>query len=89
VLTGADPAVIVFGPCGFTPEQTVAELPAVTAAIPGWADLAAVRAGRVFVVDGPSYFNRPGPRVVEGAEILAGILAARPDPGQAVRWPIG
>ncbi|MFG2050766.1 hypothetical protein ACGFIW_25455 [Micromonospora sp. NPDC048935] len=28
---------------------------------------------------GPAYFNRPGPRVVDGAEILAGILAGRPD----------
>jgi iron complex transport system substrate-binding protein len=88
-LAEADPAVIVFGPCGFSPQQTLRELPAVAAAVPGWAELAAVRGGRVFVVDGPSYFNRPGPRVVDGAEILAGIVAGRPDPGHVVRCSIG
>ncbi|MGY0055223.1 hypothetical protein ACWY4P_01370 [Streptomyces sp. LZ34] len=34
----------------------------------------AVRAGRVWVLDGPSYFDRPGPRVVRGAEVLAHVL---------------
>jgi iron complex transport system substrate-binding protein len=33
-----------------------------------------VQAGRVFVTDGDQYFNRPGPRIVESAEILAEIL---------------
>ena len=31
----------------------------------------AVQAGRVYVTDGNQHFNRPGPRVVESAEILA------------------
>jgi iron complex transport system substrate-binding protein len=39
-----------------------------------WKDLRAVRAGRVFVADGNAYFNRPGPRLVDSAEILAEIL---------------
>ncbi|MDI1464041.1 cobalamin-binding protein [Catellatospora sp. KI3] len=73
-VAGLDPDVIVVGPCGFAPEQTRAEL-AVLADSPGWADLAAVRSGRVHVVDGPAYFNRPGPRVVDGAELLARLLA--------------
>jgi iron complex transport system substrate-binding protein len=33
-----------------------------------------VREGRVFLVDGNQYFNRPGPRLVESLEILAEIL---------------
>ena len=33
-----------------------------------------MRAGRVFVTDGNRYFNRPGPRLVESAEILAELL---------------
>jgi iron complex transport system substrate-binding protein len=33
-----------------------------------------VRAGRVYVADGNAYFNRPGPRIVESLEILAGCL---------------
>ncbi|MFF0154535.1 ABC transporter substrate-binding protein [Micromonospora sp. NPDC005203] len=78
VVADLAPEVVVFGPCGFTPERTFDEL-SVAAAQPGWADLPAVRQGQVWVVDGPAYFNRPGPRVVDGAEILAGILAGRPD----------
>jgi iron complex transport system substrate-binding protein len=70
------PEVVVFGPCGFTPERTIAELD-VARGWPGWADLPAVRTGQVWVVDGPAYFNRPGPRVVDGAEILAAAFAGR------------
>jgi iron complex transport system substrate-binding protein len=70
------PDVVVFGPCGFTPERTIAELD-VARGWPGWADLPAVRNGQVWVVDGPAYFNRPGPRVVDGAEILAAVFAGQ------------
>ena len=34
----------------------------------------AVRDGRVYVVDSPAYFSRPGPRIVQGLEILAQII---------------
>jgi iron complex transport system substrate-binding protein len=89
ILPDRDPDVIVFGPCGFEPAKTVSELPDLVRAIPGWAGLAAVRTNQVWIVDGPSYFNRPGPRVVDGAEILAGIFAGRPDTSHCLRWPIG
>jgi iron complex transport system substrate-binding protein len=69
----AAPDAIVLMPCGMAIERTLGELGAVTSR-PGWDDLPAVRAGRVFVVDASSYFNRPGPRVVRGAEILFGLL---------------
>ncbi|MEV6539525.1 cobalamin-binding protein [Streptomyces sp. NPDC051665] len=72
-VRAARPDVILVLPCGFPPERTLreAELPT---GLPGWAELPAVRDGRVWVVDGPSYFNRPGPRVVRGAEVLAHVL---------------
>ena len=41
---------------------------------PDWFNLRAVRAGHVYVTDGNSYFNRPGPRLVESAEMLAEML---------------
>jgi iron complex transport system substrate-binding protein len=41
---------------------------------PEWSELRAVREGRVYLTDGNAYFNRPGPRLVESAEILAEIL---------------
>jgi len=72
-LVAADPDVILLMPCGFTIAQGLADLPQL-AARRGWPDLRAVRAGQVFVIDGHHYFNRPGPRLVESAEIIAEIL---------------
>jgi iron complex transport system substrate-binding protein len=76
-LMAADPDAIVLMPCGFRIAQTLADLPALTGR-DGWADLSAVRGGRVFAADGHHFFNRPGPRLVESAEILAACLQPRP-----------
>jgi iron complex transport system substrate-binding protein len=68
-------------PCGFPPDRTRAELHVLTGR-PGWTDLPAVQGGAVWVLDGPVYFNRPGPRVVRGAEVLAHALhGVYPDTG--------
>jgi len=72
-LVEADPDVIAVMPCGFGLERTRRELASLTARAE-WTGLRAVRQGRVFVTDGNQYFNRPGPRVVESAEILAELL---------------
>lgn len=72
-LIAADPDAIVLLPCGFDIPRARAEM-SVLQALPGWPQLAAVRAGRVFVVDGNAYFNRPGPRLVDSLEILAEVL---------------
>lgn len=69
----AQPEVIVLMPCGTPISTTMAELATVTTR-PGWDELPAVRDGRVFAVDASSFFNRPGPRVVRGAEILAALI---------------
>ena len=72
-LAAADPDIILVMPCGFDLERAVSEMHWLTQR-DGWHDLRAVRNGRVFVADGNQYFNRPGPRLVESLEILAGIL---------------
>lgn len=72
-LLEQDPDVIAVMPCGFDIDRSRQEMPALTSG-PRWADLAAVRAGRVYLTDGNQFFNRPGPRVVESAEILAELL---------------
>jgi len=72
-LESSDPDVILVLPCGFDIERSVAEMPALTAQS-GWSALGAVRNGRVYIVDGNQYFNRPGPRLAESLEILAEIL---------------
>lgn len=67
------PEVVVLMPCGYDLAGTLREVER-TAPPPGWNDLPAVRAGRVYAVDGSAYFSRPGPRVVDGLEMLAHIL---------------
>jgi iron complex transport system substrate-binding protein len=68
-----DPEMLLLMPCGFHLAETVAEWgqtprPAV------YAELAAVRRERIFALDGSAYFSRPGPRVIDGIELLAEIF---------------
>lgn len=67
------PEVLVLMPCGFPAEQAAARI-ADLAGRTGWAMLPAVTTRQVFAVDGSAYFSRPGPRLVEGVELLARIL---------------
>jgi iron complex transport system substrate-binding protein len=73
-VVDAQPDVILVIPCGFPPERTRAELSVLTNR-PGWSELPAVRNDKVWILDGPAYFNRPGPRVVRGVEILADLFS--------------
>lgn len=68
-IVEAAPEIIVLMPCGFSLERTVAEYrrEAEKGFLPGWS-------GQVYAVDGSSYFNRPGPRLIDGVEILARIF---------------
>lgn len=72
-VRAARPDVLLLMPCGFSPRRTDSEWPLLTRQ-PGWDELPAARQGQVWVLDGPSYFNRPGPRVVRGVEVLAHVL---------------
>ncbi len=72
-LIAADPDVIAIMPCGFDIPRTRDELAPLTSH-PAWNELTAVRTGRAYVTDGNQYFNRPGPRLAESAEILAELL---------------
>lgn len=85
-VRAAEPEAIVLLPCGISIERTRSDA-ASLAALPAWSDVPAVREGRVWAVDGPSYFNRPGPRVVRGAEVLAHVLhgAGSIEPQEAIR----
>lgn len=71
-----DPEVVVISACGFDLVRTVQEA-ARLRELSGWTDLAAVRSGRVFAVDGNAYFNRSGPRLVDSLELLAHLLHPR------------
>ncbi len=68
-----EPEVLVVTPCGFNLDK-VLELAPQLYDSKGWADIPAVRERRVYAVDANSYFARPGPRVVEGTELLAHLI---------------
>ena len=83
-LVAADPDVIIMMPCGYQIPQTLADLGPLVGRS-GWGDLGAVRRGRVFVADGHHFFNRPGPRLVDSARIVAAVL--RDDaPAEGLGW---
>jgi iron complex transport system substrate-binding protein len=72
-VIAAQPHVVLVAPCGFSLERTRLELPALEAH-GAWRSLAAVRAGRVAIVDGSAYFSRPGPRIEESLRIAAAVI---------------
>jgi iron complex transport system substrate-binding protein len=76
--------VTIFMPCGFDLAGAVAQTPTLLAR----AEAAGL--GRIVAVDANAYFSRPGPRVVEGVELLEGVLHGSPGsdvPGAQVIRP--
>ena len=67
-VAGSQPDVVIVMPCGYGAEIAHRE------AEMHRDELAAVGAGEVVAVDASSYFSRPGPRIVDGLELLASIL---------------
>jgi len=67
------PEVLIVMPCGFGLEKAIEQTIQLLQQ-PGWSDLPAIRQDRVLAVDANSYFARPGPRVVDGTELLAHLI---------------
>ncbi len=72
-IQAANPDILVVMPCGFSVERAMQEIHLLTSQ-PEYAQLRAVQQGKVYVMDGNSYFNRPSPRIVDGIEMLAEII---------------
>ncbi len=68
-----NPDVLVLMPCGFDVERTLKEANPLRE-LPGWGQLPAVRNRRAFAVNGNAYFSRPGPRLIDGLEVLSRII---------------
>jgi iron complex transport system substrate-binding protein len=68
VLAAVQPDVVIVMPCGYNAEIAHRE------AEMHRDQLGALGAGEVVAVDAASYFSRPGPRLVEGLELLAHII---------------
>ena len=77
-----DPQVVVFMPCGYRLDRAVEEGMALL-------DRPELRGAEIWATWADAYFSRPGPRVVDGVEILAGVLhpgaVGPPDTSRAVR----
>lgn len=67
------PEILVLIPCGYYAEDIVRQLEN-TRFPANWREMPAVKNGQVWALDATSYFSRPAPRVVDGAEILAKIF---------------
>ena len=80
-IADATPEVVVFMPCGYYLDEAEEEAHSLFAN-PEFAATPAAREGAVFAVDATSYFSRPGPRIVDGLEILAWAIhpEAYPEP---------
>jgi iron complex transport system substrate-binding protein len=67
-IAAARPDIVIVMPCGYDAEIAYRE------AEMHRDELAALGAGAVFAVDASAYFSRPGPRIVDGLELLASVL---------------
>lgn len=86
----SNPDVMVLIPCGYYTEDILRQLENTTFPA-NWREIPAIKNGEVWALDASSYFSRPAPRVVDGAEILAKIfypeIFGAPTEKEAVRVP--
>lgn len=73
VIGEVDPEMLLLMPCGYHLTETVAEWSRTPRPV-GYSDLSAARRERILALDGSAYFSRPGPRVIDGIELLAEIF---------------
>ncbi|MEX0691805.1 MAG: ABC transporter substrate-binding protein [Gemmatimonadales bacterium] len=89
-LAGSDPDVLLVLPCGYDLARATVEADTHRARLITLAPRA-IAAGRAWVMDASAYFNRSGPRVVDGVELLGAMLHPEAFPtvdlaGRAARW---
>jgi iron complex transport system substrate-binding protein len=83
-IAAADPDIVIVVPCGYDLAHALEAAHALRAN-PLWSALRAVRTGRAFAMDGNAYVNRPGPRLIDSAEIFAAVIAGAPGPAEAIQ----
>lgn len=67
-----DPELLLITPCSSNLDRSLKELSCLVER-DGWWELTAVQSGQVYIID-HVYFSRPGPRIVDGLEIMAHII---------------
>ena len=83
-IVEAEPDVLFIACCGFRIERALEDVQKISQT-DAWQRLPAVKNGRVYVTDGNAYFSSPGPRLIDGLEIMAHAL----HPQLHVRPPVG
>ena len=82
----ARPEIIVLALCGYTIDRARRDYELLRS-FPDFDSLPAARRGEIYLVNASAYFARPGPRIVDSLEILAGILHPKEFPEFASRGP--
>ena len=82
----ARPEIMVLALCGYDIDRARRDYK-VLRSFPGFDSLPAAHRGEIYLVDASAFFARPGPRIVESLEILAGILHPEEFPEFASRRP--
>jgi iron complex transport system substrate-binding protein len=82
-IAAADPDVIIVAPCGYDLAHARSAASDLDSNLI-WRSLGAVATGRAYAMDGNAYVNRPGPRLIDTAEIFAAALAGDPAPAAAI-----
>lgn len=72
-LRASAPEVLLISPCGYDVDHAAEELKRLQS-LPGFEELPAVRNGKVYALNAGAFITRPGPRVVDGIEMLAYLL---------------
>jgi iron complex transport system substrate-binding protein len=75
-VRAAAPDIIILMPCGFSLARTISELTVLCRNDRACAQLL-LSASKTYAVDAGSYFSRPGPRLVDGVELMADMCAGR------------
>jgi iron complex transport system substrate-binding protein len=76
-IAQSDPDAVMLAPCGYDLRATLRAAREL-AGVAAWRDLRAVREGHAWAIDGNAYVNRPGPRLIDSAELFASALFGEP-----------
>ena len=82
----ARPEIIVLALCGYDIDRARCDYELLRR-FPGFGSIPAADSGQVYIVNASAYFARPGPRIVDSLEILAGILHPTEFPELVSRGP--
>jgi iron complex transport system substrate-binding protein len=88
-VVAAAPEILIVAPCGCCVTRAKKEIESLKQR-PGWSQIPAVKAGRIYAMDANATLSRPGPRIVDGLEQLAQII--QPDlfevSSAGARWEV-